>query len=176
MWRDQVCSVGVFSCFQSVVCVCVWIRRGVGCGKPVVTLVFRLTCFFTVLHKQNSALLYCAHMFPSLSRLSQPDCQDTSGPNKVCVCVCVFTIQPSSLAFCTQALLSLLQPWSQKLYFNRVYNCVCAPLGVVVINSYLIFCLLAFQGLIIFENSADFPALMLIAGMVRRNSCPWEKD
>lgn len=117
--------------------------------------------------------------YVSHPQLSQPDCQGTSGPNKVCVCLCAcvrvcacpFAMQPFSLAFCRSGVESFTATHcftTQSLYFKLSGNSACALVRLCSDSSYkkpqLIFCLCIFQGLLICCNTADFPALMLIAG------------
>lgn len=84
----------------------------------IVTLVFRIVCFFTVTetrsHTESLIVILCPYV--SHPQLSQPDCQGTSGPNKVRVCVIVPPARP-----CVEVLLSLLLPPTalrQHLYFK----------------------------------------------------------
>lgn len=112
-------------------------------------------------------------MFPTLSFLSLIAKAHLVLIRCVCVrvCACPFAMQPFSLAFCRSGVESFTATHcftTQSLYFKLSGNSACALVRLCSDSSYkkpqLIFCLCTFQGLLICCNTADFPALMLIAG------------
>lgn len=84
-----------------------------------------------------SIVILCPYV--SQPELSQPDCQGTSGPNKVCVgvcvCHCASALQPFSLAFCRSGVESFTAS-QHKAYTFNLCLIVCVALSVRPDGSY----------------------------------------